>query len=195
MGAFVGSIWLVVGHAVLKLTDLPVYDIYSINSSAQVGAAGGAVVSFPFVLITGAVDDLAWEIKGGLDTVLALLFMLALVAVGHELLHHANQPVMEIVDYVKAGLVGVAVVTVAMGLLFLMMTMACGVGGSMGWMVYVWKKKRITRKERDARGSSADLELALGSHGNSSGFDISPVELVKLLNGAFPTVEDKTLPK
>lgn len=158
-----GSLCFVVGHAVLKLTDIPIYDLYSINSSARVGAAGGAVVSFPFVLIAGAISDLPQEIQGGMDAVLSVLFILSSVGVGHQLMYHANQPVMEILDYVKAALVGQAVLGAAFGLAFLMMALTCGIGCSMGWLTYLRIRKRTTRGEKDARGSAFDLEGAAGS--------------------------------
>lgn len=180
IGAFTGLVCLVIGHAILKLTDMPIYDLYSINSSARVGAAGGAVISFPIMFVGIALADLPWEIQGGLDTILFILFMLATVGTGQELLHQANQPVMEVLDYIKAALVGQAVFSVAIVLSTLMMFLTCGFGIIMSWRMG-W-----TRGEKDERDSSFDLESDEGSE------DMLPVDVISFF---FPPVEEKSTQK
>jgi hypothetical protein len=49
--AFTGFLFLITGHAILRLTDLPIYDQFSIQSSMQVGAAGGAILSPALALL------------------------------------------------------------------------------------------------------------------------------------------------
>jgi len=46
----VSTLFLITGHAILRLTDLAEYREYSIRSSMLVGAVGGAII-FPIILI------------------------------------------------------------------------------------------------------------------------------------------------
>ena len=48
--AFNGFLFLITGHAILRLTDLAIYDAFSLQSSMQVGAAGGAIM-FPALAV------------------------------------------------------------------------------------------------------------------------------------------------
>jgi hypothetical protein len=53
--AFGCFLFLITGHAILRLTDLAVYSDFSIHSSMQVGAAGGAVL-FPALLFMSGIE-------------------------------------------------------------------------------------------------------------------------------------------
>ena len=54
--AFGSFLFLITGHAILRLTDLAVYNDFSIHSSMQVGAAGGAIL-LPALLVVAAIED------------------------------------------------------------------------------------------------------------------------------------------
>jgi len=54
--AFSCFLFLITGHAILRLTDLAVYSDFSIHSSMQVGAAGG-VILFPALLIVSGIEE------------------------------------------------------------------------------------------------------------------------------------------
>ena len=54
--AFSCVLFLITGHAILRLTDLVIYNDISINSSMQVGAAGGAIL-LPALLVVAAIED------------------------------------------------------------------------------------------------------------------------------------------
>lgn len=54
--AFSCFLFLITGHAILRLTDLAVYNDFSIHSSMQVGAAGGAVL-LPALMVVAVFED------------------------------------------------------------------------------------------------------------------------------------------
>jgi hypothetical protein len=54
--AFSCFLFLITGHAILRLTDLAVYSDFSIHSSMQVGAAGG-VILLPALLIVSSIEE------------------------------------------------------------------------------------------------------------------------------------------
>ena len=53
--AFSGFLFLITGHVILRFIDLAVYNDFSIHSSMQVGAAGGAIL-LPALLIVAVVE-------------------------------------------------------------------------------------------------------------------------------------------
>jgi len=54
--AFSCFLFLITGHAMLRFTDIAVYSDFSIQSSMQVGAAGGAIL-LPALLVLAAIED------------------------------------------------------------------------------------------------------------------------------------------
>lgn len=53
--AFNSFLFLITGHAILRLTDIAVYSDFSIHSSMQVGATGG-VILLPALLIVSSIE-------------------------------------------------------------------------------------------------------------------------------------------
>ena len=55
--AFNGFLFVITGHAILRLTHLAVYSEFTIQSSMQVGAAGGAIMSPALAIFNGIAEN------------------------------------------------------------------------------------------------------------------------------------------
>jgi len=161
-GAVTGLIPIITGHAILRYTDMQIYQLYSIASSAQVGAVGGAIMIFPtsivFSLLSGCDCGLQW----GLDTILSFASLVGVAAIGRDVLAHNNHDVMGSVDYIKAAMIGALVLwaaALALGLaLFLIWGCCACVGAVADWGSELRASSRIRRTAKAAKTSPADAE-------------------------------------
>lgn len=171
-GAVAELIVLVIGHAVLKWTDIPAYQNNSIVSSAQVGAAGGALMVLPLIL-GGAVLNLCLmgmtqnarvllEGQRGINVIMGLSFPLGAAAIGREILSKNNHPVMDHLDYVKAGLLGSTVFGAASGVVVLVIFLTCGCGCAL-WAGWNLKSLRPTRIPKAEKASKTIEDMEMGS--------------------------------
>src|SRR6202000_1308515 len=85
-GAATGLIPIITGHAVLKYTDMQIYQLYSIASSAQVGAVGGAIMVFPTTIVFTLLANCNCGIQFGIDTIISFASLVGVAALGCQVL-------------------------------------------------------------------------------------------------------------
>lgn len=166
-GAASGVIPMVIGHAVLKRTELAVYHEFSVSSSAKLGAVGGAVMCFPLAILGGILQACAPQSEnaqaaGG--TGISLLGLLGIAGTGSKILLSHHYHVMGFVDALRTALLGAVVLAAASGALaiviFALIALCAGVGGA---YTLLRDLKAGIRERRVARGrgeSAQELQVA-----------------------------------
>ena len=161
-GAVTGLLAIITGHAVLKYTDMQIYQLYSITSSAQVGAVGGAIMGIPTGIVVGLLSGCDYRIKHGLQIILISASLVGVAAIGRDVLAYNNHDVMGSVDYIKAAMIGGLVfsaATIALGLvLFLVWSCYVCVGAVADWGSELRASFRIRRTAKAAKTSPDDAE-------------------------------------
>lgn len=125
LGAVFGVIPIVIGHAVLLRTDIAVFHNFSLASSAQLGAVGGAIMACPMAVLIAFLRIWAQEstnagAAGGFG--ISLIGTMAVAGIGGKVLQAFHLHVMGFVDALRASLLGGAILGAALivaGVLFL----------------------------------------------------------------------------
>jgi len=161
-GAVTGLIPIITGHAILRYTDRQIYQLYSIASSAQVGAVGGAIMIFPMSIVTSLLSGCDCGIQWGLNTILSFAFLVGAAAIGRDVLAHNNHDVMGSVDYITAAVIGTLVLWAASIALVLVIFLIWGCCSCVGAVADLGSELgasfRIRRTAKAAKTSPADAE-------------------------------------